>query len=69
MTQKDVVLKNNALFTSCITNISSVFVDNAEDLDVVEVVIIFKHLSNFWKSLGLPLIKCEIGLDFPLSRN
>ena len=35
MTQKDVVLKNNALFTSCVTKISSVFIDNAEDLDVV----------------------------------
>ena len=35
MTQKDVVLKNNVLFTSCIAKISSVFVDNAEDLDVV----------------------------------
>ena len=35
MTQKDVVLKNNALFTSCVTKISSVFIDNADDLDVV----------------------------------
>ena len=35
MTEKDVVLKNNVLFTSCIAKISSVFVDNAEDLDVV----------------------------------
>ena len=35
MAQKDVVLKNNVLFTSCIAKISSIFVDNAEDLDVV----------------------------------
>ena len=28
-----------------------------------EVVAPLKHLSNFWKSLNLPLINCEIELD------
>ena len=28
----------------------------------VEVTITLKHLSNFWRSLDLPLINCEINL-------
>ena len=30
----------------------------------VEVTIPLKCLSNFWKSLDLPLINCEIELEF-----
>ena len=33
-----------------------------------EVVVPLKHLSNIWKSLHLPLIKCEIELDLLWSR-
>ena len=29
----------------------------------VEITIPLKHLSNFWKSLDLPLIDCELQLD------
>ena len=28
-----------------------------------EVVVPLKYLSNFWRSLDLPLINCEIKLD------
>ena len=33
-----------------------------------EVVVPLKYLSNFWKSLDLPLINCEIELDLSWSR-
>ena len=33
-----------------------------------EVVVPLKYLSNFWRSLDLPLINCEIELDLSLSR-
>ena len=28
-----------------------------------EIVVSLKYLSNFWRSLDLPLINCEIELD------
>ena len=28
-----------------------------------EVVVSLKYLSNFWRSLDLPLINCEIKID------
>ena len=33
--EKDVSFKNNAPFRSCISNINSTLIDNAEDLDIV----------------------------------
>ena len=34
-----------------------------------EVVIPLKHLSNFWKSLNIPLINCEVELILTWSKN
>ena len=34
-----------------------------------EVVVPLKYLSNFWRSLDLPLISCEIELDLSWSKN
>ena len=34
-----------------------------------EVVISLKHLSNFWKSLNIPLINCEVELILTWSKN
>ena len=34
-----------------------------------EVVVPLKYLSNFWRSLDLPLINCEIELDLRWARN
>ena len=28
----------------------------------VEIVVLLKHLSNFWRTLDMPLINCEINL-------
>ena len=36
--------------------------DDGGRLDA-EVVVPLKHLSNFWRSLDVPLINCEIELD------
>ena len=35
MTEKGVLLKNNASFRSCISKINNTFIYNAEDLDTV----------------------------------
>ena len=34
-----------------------------------EIVIPLKHLSNFWKSLNIPLINCEVELILTWSKN
>ena len=34
-----------------------------------QVVILLKHLSNFWRSLNIPLINCEVGLILTWSKN
>ena len=35
----------------------------------VEVTIPLKYLSNFWKSLDLPLVNCEIELDLSWTKD
>ena len=34
-----------------------------------EVVILLRHLSNFWRSLNIPLINCDVELFLTLSKN
>ena len=34
-----------------------------------KVVILLKHLSNFWRSLNIPLINCEVELILTWSKN
>ena len=34
---KKVIFKNNAPFRSCITKINNTFIENAEDIDIVDV--------------------------------
>ena len=34
-----------------------------------EIVVPLKHLSNFWKRLGMPLISCEVFLTLNWSVN
>ena len=34
----------------------------------VEIMVPLKHVSNFWRTLGMPLIKCEISLQLKWSR-
>ena len=42
--------------------------DNLTKNDV-KVVVPLKHLSNFWKSLNIPLINCEVELILTWSKN
>ena len=35
----------------------------------VELMVPLKYLSNFWRTLEMPLIKCEINLDRNWSKN
>ena len=34
----------------------------------VEIMVLLKHLRNFWRTLEMPLINCEISLQFKWSR-
>ena len=35
----------------------------------VEIMIPLKYLSNFWRTLAMPLINCEISLQLKWSKN
>ena len=35
---------------------------NKEGTKKVEIAVPLKHLSNFWKTLDIPLINCEVSL-------
>ena len=40
-----------------------------DSLTNAKVVIPLKHLSNFWRSLNIPLINCEVELILTWSKN
>ena len=42
---------------------------NNIEKDVVETVVPLKYLSNFWKTLNIPLINCEVFLTLIWSEN
>ena len=68
-TDKKVIFKNFAPFTKCISKINKTQVDNAKDIDIVdidnvEIMVPSKYLSNFWRSLEMPLINCEVNLRY-----
>ena len=44
------------------TNIVGRTPENNDSLTNVKFVIPLKHLSNFWRSLNIPLINCEVEL-------
>ena len=35
----------------------------------VEIMVSLKYLSNFWKTIEMPLINCEINLDLNWYKN
>ena len=45
---KKLALKNNALFTSCISKINNTLIDNVEDLDVVMHMYNLLEYSNYF---------------------
>ena len=42
---------------------------NKEGTKKVEITVPVKHLSNFWKTLDIPLINCEVSLALSWSEN
>ena len=42
---------------------------NKEGTKKVEIAVSFKHLSNFWKTLDIPFINCEVSLTLSWSEN
>ena len=40
-----------------------------DSLTDVEVAVLLKHLSNFWRSLDVPLINCEVEIMLTQSKN
>ena len=51
------------------TNIVQKTPEKNDSLTNAKVVIALKHLSNFWKSLNIPLINCEVGLILTWPKN
>ena len=123
---KDVIFKNCAPFTKCISTINDADIDNTHDIDIVmpmynlieysdnysktsgslwqyykdipndnlvdsesfkskvnitgktpdngntkdvEIIVPLKYLSNFWRTLEMPLINCEVELMLTWSKN
>ena len=64
-------LKNNKTITSKSFKYKTKIIGSTPDHDNrlnAEAVTPLKYLSNFWRSLDLPLINCEIELDLSWSR-
>ena len=54
--QKDVVIKNNVPFRSCITQINNILIDNAEDLDIaMSMHNLLEYSDNYSVTLGILL--------------
>ena len=43
--------------------------DDDGDIENVEIMILLKYLSNFWRTLEMPLINCEVELILKWSEN
>ena len=53
----------------CKTSIVGKTPQSNDPLTNAKIVIPLKHLSNFWKSLDIPLINCEVELILTWSKN
>ena len=51
------------------TSITGKTPEDNDSLTNAKVVIPLKHLSNFWRSLNIPLINCEVELILTWSEN
>ena len=43
--------------------------DDDGNIDNVEIMVSLKYLSNFWRTLEMPLINCEVNLILARSAN
>ena len=62
-------LSSNSESFKCKTSIIEKAPDNNDTLKNVKFAAPLKHLSNFWRSLDMPLINCEIELILIWSEN
>ena len=53
-------------YKTCIAGKTS---QDNDSLTNAKVIIPLKHLSNFWRSLNIPLINCEVELILTWSKN
>ena len=60
---------SNSEFFKYKTNIIGKIPQNNDSSTNARIVIPLKHLSNFWRSLNIPLINCEVELVLTLSKN
>ena len=51
------------------TSITEKLEGNNVEKDDVEIVVPLKYLSNFWRTLDIPLINCEVSLTLTWSKN
>ena len=51
------------------TSITGKLEGNNADQDDIEIAVPLKYLSNFWRTLDVPLINCEISLTLSWSQN
>ena len=51
------------------TSITGRLEDGSLEKEDVEIVVSLKYLSNFWKTLDIPLINCEVSLVLTWSEN
>ena len=64
-------IKNNNTVTGKSFKCNAKLVENTRNNNNIldaEVIVPLKYLSNFWKSLDLPLINCEIEIDLSRSK-
>ena len=61
--KKELIFKNCALFTECISMINNTQKDNAKDLDVVVMMYgLIEYINNYSKTLAMSLTNCETNL-------
>ena len=61
-------IKNSKSF-NCKTSITGKLEGNNLEKENVEIVVPLKYLSNFWRTLDMPLINCEVSLTLTWSQN
>ena len=64
-----VILSSNSEFFTYKTSITGKTPENNDSLTNAKLVIPLKYLSNFWRSLNIPLINCEAELILTWSKN
>ena len=62
-------LSSNSEYFKYKTSITGKTPEDNDSLTNAKVVIPLKHLSNFWISLNIPLINCEVELILTWSEN